>query len=207
MHIPEIPVTLKRVLIPLVTVFIFTKLPIEEEQKGQLVRIIFAVKSVFLGIFLVALHRIMPKNPPRPTDKVRVEETSFEDGKSALVCETISAAEYDKREYDRMMKHQFIQSGIILFLHYYMQTNLPVMVTTVMWIMQTYESPLFRIYLLGLTSADEEELRRPFKNSADTTAFYKRFMGLKSEKDLKNSARSQKKEAKAKERQEKRKLK
>eukprot|EP00397_Hematodinium_sp_SG-2012_P035609 GEMP01038324.1.p1 GENE.GEMP01038324.1~~GEMP01038324.1.p1 ORF type:complete len:207 (+),score=47.73 GEMP01038324.1:153-773(+) len=201
------PATLQKALVPMGVLFVFSNLPVEAETKTVIARALFAVKSLIIIVGLGLTKWRMMYYEHKTGEKVKVEETSFVDGEMKLIAETLTTSEYDEREFVKVVGQQLVQAGIIALLHTYFMTEMPLVITSILAVVQMYESPLFRIYARGRTSADDEDLRRPFKGSMDVTGFYKKFIGLKSDKDKKApSARSQKKEVKAKERQEKRKM-
>lgn len=200
--------TMKKALLPLGVLFVYTNVPLEAETKTVIARFLFTIKTVIIiismGIIKFKMSGYVYKGA---ADKIKVEETSYVDGEITLQTETLTPAEYDERELSKTITQNSLQTGVVVALHWYLLTEIPLVVTSVISIVQLYESPLFRIFVRGRTSADDEDLRRPFKMSLDTTGFYKRFMGVKSDRDKKApSTRSQKKELKAKERQEKKKI-
>jgi len=123
-----------------------------------------------------------------------------------LITETITSYEYDQRELQKSVTQHAVQSFVVMLIHYKWEAVAPLVIAVLAAFTQVWESPLFRIYCRGRTKMDDSDLRRPFKMSVDTTGFYKRFMGASSKDTKKPSARSQKKEAKAKEKAERRKV-
>jgi len=203
----KIPSTLQRLLAPMLLVYVFNSLPLEDSVKLTIARFLFGAKSVGIIAVLIVIRLAIERSRLQSDEKVRVENTSWETGEMELVTETISAYEYDHRELQKAVTQHGVQTIVVMGLHYQWEVVVPLVIGCLAAFTQVWESPLFRIYCRGRSKFDDADLKRPFKISMDTTGFYKRFMGLGAkDNNKKPSARSLKKEAKAKEKAERRKV-
>ena len=146
------PSTMEQMLkavVPLVLIMGFRMLPFEESQLLVGARVAFAIRIICTALFAGFIwYRAREVNDQTV---IKAHEKSLPGGQTEVVPE-MTAQDYDIKELVDFLKGQGIQIAMLAFVHYQWNIVQPLIITSFMFVMPIYESPLFQLYLLNKTN-------------------------------------------------------
>jgi len=169
---PPNPALNLKMFLPLGIVYAMNKVDMKDENNILYMRLFFACGSLLLTAIWAYIWSLASNNsdeavvkvsekdmqPPNPLADAMGANKHIPDEKKEM-----TVAEYDMKQVRQKLQQVVMQVLIVGGIHYKWGTTLPLVMSSLMGLMNLPEDPLVRIYLFGATAADDSSLKRPFK--------------------------------------------
>jgi hypothetical protein len=161
-EMPEMP-NMLRMFLPMGIMYGMKYIDVEKEENIMMMRVGFAASQVFMLCLGVYLYTKVQKSTEEGDVEVPAKPPSPFGGDEKVEMKKMTIKEYDLGECQSKIQQVFMQSLIVGGIHYKWGSAIPLVMSSVMGLMDLPENPMFRLYVLGHKIGDKGLEKRPFK--------------------------------------------